>query len=61
MILNIKHFREQKNYSVEFVSIQLEISKKKYCKIENGSRDIKLSELNKLSRILGVKKSDLIK
>lgn len=61
MILNAKHFREQKNYSLEYVSIQLEISQKKYCKIENGLSDIKLSELNKLSRILGVKKSELIK
>jgi transcriptional regulator with XRE-family HTH domain len=61
MLLNVKHFREQKNFSIEYVSIQLEISQKKYYKIENGLADIKLSELHKLSRILGVNKSELIK
>ena len=60
MLLNAKFFREQKNYSVDYVAIQLEISQKKYLKIENGLKDIKLSQLNKLSKILGVKKSQLI-
>ena len=61
MLLNAKFLREQKNYSIDYVSIQLDISQKKYLKIENGLKDIKLSELHKLSKVLGVKKSELIK
>jgi transcriptional regulator with XRE-family HTH domain len=60
MLLNAKFFREQKNYSIDYVAIELDISKKKYLKIENGLKEIKLSELQKLSKILGVKKSELL-
>ena len=60
MLLNARFFREQKNYSIDYVAIELDISKKKYLKIENGFKEIKLSELQKLSKILGVKKSELL-
>ena len=60
MLLNARFFREQKNYSIDYVAIELDISKKKYLKIENGLKEIKLSELQKLSKILGVKKSELL-
>jgi len=60
MLLNARFFREQKKYSIDYVAIELDISKKKYLKIENGLKEIKLSELQKLSKILGVKKSELL-
>jgi transcriptional regulator with XRE-family HTH domain len=60
MLLNARFLREQKNYSIDYVAIELDISKKKYLKIENGLKEIKLSELQKLSKILGVKKSELL-
>lgn len=61
MLLNARFFREQKKYSIDYVAIELDISKKKYLKIENGLKEIKLSELQKLSEILDVKKCELIK
>jgi transcriptional regulator with XRE-family HTH domain len=60
MLLNARFLREQKNYSIDYVAIELDISKKKYLKIENGLKEIKLSELQKLSKILGVKKIELL-
>lgn len=59
MVLKIKDFREQNNLSIDQVAVQLGISNKDYVKIENGIKDIKLSKLEKLAKILGVKKSDL--
>lgn len=57
--LKIREYREQLNLSQEFVAIQMEISIKDYKKIETGNVDLKLSKLNKLVKILGVKKSEL--
>jgi transcriptional regulator with XRE-family HTH domain len=59
MVLKIKDFREQNNLSIDQVAVQLGISNKDYVKIEKGIKDIKLSKLEKLAKILGVKKSDL--
>lgn len=56
--LKIKEYREQKNHSPDYVAIQMEISVKKYEKIEKGIVDLKLSKLDKLAKILGVKKSE---
>jgi putative protease len=55
----IKFFRERNNLSVEYVSIQIDVSAKYYCKIENGEVDLKISKLDKLVKTLGVKKSEL--
>lgn len=60
MVLNIKTFREQNNYSIEYVAVQLELSNREYIKIEKGIKDIKLSKLDKLAKILGVTKSQLL-
>ncbi|MBC7845276.1 MAG: helix-turn-helix transcriptional regulator [Flavobacterium sp.] len=59
--LNIKEYREQKNHSPDYVAIQMEMSVKKYLKIETGSVDLKISKLDKLVKILGVKKSEIFK
>lgn len=60
MVLKIKDFRELNNLSIDEVAVQLEISNKDYIKIEKGIKDIKLSKLDKLSKILGVPKSQLL-
>lgn len=57
----IKELRLQSNHSLEYVAIQMEISIKKYEKIEQGLVDLKLSKLDRLVKILGVKKSQVFK
>lgn len=59
--LRIKEYRLQNNHSPEYVAIQMEISIKKYEKIEKGMVDLKLSKLDRLVKILGVKKSEIFK
>ncbi|HSN48664.1 MAG TPA: helix-turn-helix transcriptional regulator [Flavobacterium sp.] len=58
---NIKQQREKKNHSLDYVAIQMEMSVSKYLKIEKGSVDLKLSKLDKLAEILGIKKSEIFK
>ena len=58
--LKIKYLREKSNLSVEFVSIQMELSVKEYNNIEKGKIDIKISKLDKLAKIFKVKKSDFL-
>lgn len=55
----IKKLREQKMLSKEFVAIQMEVEVSIYNKIENDLIDLKISKLNKLVEILGVRKSDI--
>ncbi|MBE8724526.1 helix-turn-helix domain-containing protein [Flavobacterium hungaricum] len=57
--LRIKEFRLQKNLTSEYVAIQMEISVKKYENIEIGIVDLKLSKLDRLVKILGIKKSEI--
>ncbi len=57
----IKEYREQKNHSPDYVAIQLDMSVKKYEKIEKGIVDLKLSKLEKLAKLFGVKKSEFFK
>lgn len=59
--LRIKECRLQKNHTPEFIAIQMEISVKSYNNIEKGTVDLKLSKLDKLVKILGVKKSEIFK
>ncbi len=56
LITKIKDIREQNNFSMEYIAIQMEIDVKDYKKIEQGKVDLKLSKLDKLVKILGVKK-----
>ncbi|MFA9191499.1 helix-turn-helix transcriptional regulator [Flavobacterium sp. FZUC8N2.13] len=58
---NIRQFREQKKHSADYMAIQMEMSVKKYLQIEKGSVDLKMSKLDKLVKILGVKKSEIFK
>ena len=59
--LKIKEFRLRNNHSTAYVAIQMEISERNYKKIEEGMIDLKLSKLDKLVKILGMKKSDFFK
>jgi DNA-binding XRE family transcriptional regulator len=57
--LKIKEYRLQSNHTPEYVAIQMEISVQKYEKIEKGMVDLKLSKLDQLVKILGIKKSQI--
>ena len=57
--LKIKEYRLQNNHSPEYVAIQMEISIKNYEKIEKGMVDLKLSKLDRLVKIIGIKKSQV--
>jgi transcriptional regulator with XRE-family HTH domain len=59
--LKIKEFRLQNNHTPEYIAIQMEISVKNYEKIEKGIVDLKLSKLDRLVKILGIKKSQIFK
>jgi transcriptional regulator with XRE-family HTH domain len=59
MITKIREFRELQKLSEEYVAIQMEITVTEYNKIEKGAVDIKLSKLDRLVKILGVKQSQL--
>ncbi len=59
MLSNIKDIRVQNNLTIEYVAIQMEISVKDYEKMEKGKIDFKLSKLDRLTKILGVKKSEI--
>lgn len=55
--LRIKEIREYRNLSKEYIAIQMEISIQEYDKIEKGKVDLKLSKLDKLGKIFGIRKS----
>lgn len=55
----IREYRLQSNHTPEYVAIQMEMSVKKYEKIEQGMVDLKLSKLDQLVKILGIKKSQI--
>lgn len=51
---NIRKFREQKQWSQEYMAEQLELSKNGYAKIERGESRPSLDRLNRLRRCLGL-------
>jgi len=55
--LKIKEQRQKTNLTTEFIAVQMGISLRDYIKIEEGTKDIKLSKFILLSQILGIKKS----
>ncbi len=59
--IKIKECREERKHSLDYVAIQMEMSVNKYLKIEGGNVDLKISKLDKLVKILGVKKSEIFK
>jgi DNA-binding XRE family transcriptional regulator len=57
--LKIKEYRIQSNHTPEYVAIQMEISVKNYENIEKGIVDLKMSKLDRLVKVLGIKKSEI--
>ena len=51
----------QNNHTPEYIAIQMEMSLKNYENIEKGIVDLKLSKLDRLVKILGIKKSEIFK
>ena len=50
----IKQIRELKNFTQEYVAIQLGLSTRAYSKIETGETQLTINRLNEISGILGV-------
>lgn len=59
--LKIKEYRLQNNHTPEYIAIEMEISVQKYKNFEKGIVDLKLSKLDRLVKILGIKKSEVFK
>lgn len=59
--LKIKEYWLQNNHTPEYIAIQMEMSLKNYENIEKGIVDLKLSKLDRLVKILGIKKSEIFK
>lgn len=57
----IKILRNAKGFTQEEVSEQIEISRQKYARIENGVNSITLDILSKIADILGVTVGDITK
>lgn len=51
---NIRKFREQKQWSQEYMAEQFGLSKNGYAKIERGESRPSLDRLNRLRRCLGL-------
>jgi len=51
---NIRKFREQKQWSQEYMAEQLGLSKNGYAKVERGESRPSLDRLNRLRRCLGL-------
>ena len=56
----IKHVRELRNYTQEFMDDMLQISQSTYARYEKESGDLTISKLQKIVDILEVKIEDLI-
>jgi transcriptional regulator with XRE-family HTH domain len=56
----LKTLREFNNYSQEYIAKQLNISQAAYSKIENGSTQLSLDHLIKISEIYRISPSDLL-
>lgn len=56
----IKHFRLQKNFSQEFMAVQLKMSISNYSRLENDMLPISIERLHIIATLLGVKPFELI-
>ncbi len=60
VVKKIRNIRIQKGYSQEYMSIQLGITKKTYCRLENGNSKIDIERLQKISKIFEVALPNLL-
>ena len=56
---NIRKFREQKQWSQEYMAEQLGLSKNGYAKIERGERRPSLDRLEQITAVFGIGMTDL--
>jgi len=56
----IKHVRELRNYTQEFMAEMLEVSQSTYARYEKDDGDLTISKLKKIAEILDMKIEDLI-
>lgn len=56
----IKRIRELKNYSQEYLAIQLGLSTRAYSKIETGETQLTINRLNEISKILDIEPSEIL-
>lgn len=50
----IKQIREEKHFSQEYMALSLDISQSYYAKIEKGQKELTLSRLFKISKLLDI-------
>jgi transcriptional regulator with XRE-family HTH domain len=56
----IKHLRELKNYTQEYMAVQLGMTQAGYSKIESGQTDVTYSKLEEIAKLLEVSVEDLL-
>ena len=56
----IKHIRELRNYTQDYMAQMLDVSQSTYARFEKDDSDITLSKLRMIANILEVKIEDLI-
>lgn len=56
---NVRKFREQKQWSQEYMAEQLELSKNGYAKIERGESRPSLDRLEQITAVFGIGMTDL--
>jgi len=56
----IRHIRELRNYTQEYMAEMLDVSQSTYARFERDDSDLTLSKLRAISKILDVKLEDLI-
>ena len=58
--IKIKHIRELKNFTQEYMASQLSLTTRAYSKIETGETQLTINRLNEISKILGVKPLEIL-
>jgi transcriptional regulator with XRE-family HTH domain len=57
----LKTYREQQNLTQEALAFNAGFSRSYYTEVENGKRNISLINITKLSKVLGLSVSELLK
>ena len=59
LIKQLKFYREKRNFSQDFIAEHIGITQPLYNKIENGSREMTINTLVKITEILGISMDSL--
>lgn len=57
---SLRQLRELKNYSQEYMAVQLRICTRAYSKIETGETQLTVKRLNEVSKILGISPTEIM-